>query len=171
VVPANLPENEGHSAGAEPARAAEALALAKAVAVARRRPEALVLGADTLVWVEGRVLGKPSGASEAAEMLRILSGRAHRVVTGVALVCASRDIWTTAHETTLVTFRKLSEKEISSYVAGSEPYDKAGAYGVQGKASLFVEKLEGDYENVVGLPLKTVARLLEEVGVELWPAG
>lgn len=169
IVPAGLPENEGAAHGSEPALAAEALALAKAEAVAAARPEALVIGADTLVSVGGRTLGKPSGPKEARSMLEALSGRSHRVVTGVALVCLSRGIKETAHEETAVAFRPLEAREIESYVAGGEPYDKAGAYAVQGKAGLFVEAVEGDYDNVVGLPLKMVARMLEEAGVDIWP--
>lgn len=169
VVPAGLPENEGADAQADPADAAENLALAKASAVASAHPESLVLGADTIVCLGERLMGKPKDATEARRMLEALSGRTHQVVTGLALVCSSRGIKATAHETTSVTFRHLSTREISSYTAGSEPYDKAGAYAVQGKASLFVEQIDGDYDNVVGLPLKTVARLLVEAGVELWP--
>lgn len=169
VVPADLPEDEGAHLDAEPALAAEALALAKAEAVAVARPEALVIGADTLVSVGGRTLGKPSGPKEARSMLEALSGRSHRVVTGVALVCLSRAIRAAAHEETVVAFRPLEAREIESYVAQGEPYDKAGAYAVQGKAGLFVEAVEGDYDNVVGLPLRRVARMLEEAGVDIWP--
>lgn len=169
VVPAGLPENEGHQPGGGPEEAARSLALAKAEAVSLLHPEALVLGADTIVALEGRFLGKPRDVDEARSMLQALSGRTHQVVTGVALVSKSRGLKEVAHEATDVTFRKLSALEIESYASGEEPYDKAGAYAVQGKASLFVESLAGDYDNVVGLPLKTVARLLEAAGVELWP--
>ena len=132
-------------------------------------PEALVLGADTLVCVGGRCLGKPADAAEARAMLEALSGRTHTVVTGVALVGREMGLSATVHEATNVTFRRLSEREIAGYAASDEPADKAGAYAVQGKAGLFVERVDGDYDNVVGLPLKTVARLLEAAGVELWP--
>jgi septum formation protein len=169
VVPADLSESEEAGRQADPAQTAEALALAKAEAVASAHPDSLVLGADTIVCLEERLFGKPADAAEACQMLEALSGRTHQVVTGVALVCASRGFRATAHETTSVTFRRLSSGEIASYASGGEPYDKAGAYAVQGKASLFVEQVEGDYDNVVGLPLKTVARLLEAAGMELWP--
>ncbi len=171
VVPAGLPE-EAASADAssdQAAQVAEALALAKADAVAADHPEALVLGADTLVCVGGRCLGKPADTAEARAMLEALSGRTHTVVTGVALIGRERGLRATAHETTAVTFRRLSEREIAGYAASDEPADKAGAYAVQGKAGLFVERVDGDYDNVVGLPLKTVARMLEAAGVELWP--
>ncbi len=169
VVPPKTAENEGTGGGLEPHRAAEALALAKAESVAESYPEALVLGADTLVCVDDLVLGKPADGAEARSMLEALSGRTHRVVTGVALVGHSRGLKATAHETARVSFRALEGREIESYVASGEPYDKAGAYAVQGKAGLFVRSVEGDYDAVVGLPLRAVARLLEEAGVELWP--
>jgi septum formation protein len=170
VIPAGLHEEAGADAPAErAAHVTEALALAKAEAVAAENPDALVLGADTLVYVGERCLGKPADAAEARAMLETLSGRTHTVVTGVALVGRERDLQATAHETTSVTFRRLSDREIIGYAASSEPSDKAGAYAVQGKAGLFVDHIEGDYDNVVGLPLKTVARLLEAAGVELWP--
>ncbi|MDV2504339.1 MAG: Maf family protein [bacterium] len=170
VVPAGLPEEtDAADAVDRPAQVAEALALAKADAVADDHPEALVLGADTLVCVGGRCLGKPADAAEARTMLEALSGRTHTVVTGVALIGRERGLRATAHEATDVTFRRLSEREIAGYAASGEPADKAGAYAVQGKAGLFVERVDGDYDNVVGLPLKTVARLLEAAGVELWP--
>ncbi|MFQ5893090.1 MAG: Maf family protein [Nitrospinota bacterium] len=170
VVPAGLPEEAGAADPASsPARVAEALALAKAEAVAADHPAALVLGADTLVCVGDKRFGKPADAAEARAMLEALAGRTHTVVTGVALVGYARGLQALAHETTAVTFRRLSAREVASYVASGEPADKAGAYAVQGKASLFVERVEGDYDNVVGLPLRTVARLLETAGVELWP--
>ncbi|MDA2916004.1 Maf family protein [Nitrospinae bacterium AH_259_B05_G02_I21] len=172
VVPAGLPEETDSAEAVDrPAQVAEALALAKADAVADDHPEALVLGADTLVCVGGRCLGKPADAAEARAMLEALSGRTHTVVTGVALIGRERGLQATAHETTAVTFRRLSEREIAGYAASGEPADKAGAYAVQGKAGLFVERVEGDYDNVVGLPLKTVARMLEAAGVELWPGA
>lgn len=169
VVPAGLPEGQGEGPQGGPEEAAEGLALAKAEAVSPNHSDSLVLGADTIVAAGGRFFGKPADAAEARSMLEALSGRTHQVVTGVALVCRSRGLKEVAHEATDVTFRKLSAGEIESYVLSDEPYDKAGAYAVQGKAGLFVESLQGDYDNVVGLPLKTVARLLEAAGVELWP--
>lgn len=170
VVPAGLPEQDETAAPeGRPAEVAEFLALAKADIVAAVHPEALVLGADTLVFVGRRRFGKPADVSEARSMLEVLSGRTHTVVTGVALIGLDRGLRASAHETTAVTFRRLSAREMDSYAASGEPADKAGAYAVQGKASLFVERVEGDYDNVVGLPLKTVASLLGAAGVELWP--
>ena len=169
IIPAERAEGSEGAGAMEPAQAAEANALAKAEEVAAGSPGALVLGADTLVCLGERLLGKPADEAEARAMLEALSGRTHTVVTGVALVGVERGLRATAHETTTVAFRRLSPREIAAYASGPEPFDKAGAYAVQGKAALFVERLEGDYDNVVGLPLKTVARLLEAAGVELWP--
>jgi septum formation protein len=119
----------------------------------------LVLGADTTVVVDGEILGKPVDAGDAARMLRMLSGRTHRVITGVAVVSASRT--EVAAEVTAVKFLTLSEEEISAYVATGEPMDKAGAYAIQGRAAKWIPRIEGDYFNVVGLPLALVSSLLE----------
>ena len=149
----------------------EALVLAlsrqKAEEVARRCGDAgaVVIGADTVVALEGRILGKPRDAEQAAEMLRALSGRSHLVYTGVT-VCRGARVLSRA-ERTEVWFRPLEEGEIARYIATGEPMDKAGAYGAQGLASLFVEKLEGDFFNVMGLPLCLLGKMLMELGVHL----
>jgi septum formation protein len=129
------------------------LACAKAQAVQGD----LVLGADTVVVLDGQIMGKPADAEDAARMLRSLSGRAHEVLTGICLI--GREI-TVAHDTTTVLFSELSEEEIWDYVATGEPMDKAGAYAIQGTASRFVERIEGSYSNVVGLPMAMVYRQL-----------
>jgi septum formation protein len=119
-----------------------------------------VLGADTDVCVDDRILGKPRDAADAAEMLRLLSNRWHEVTTGVCLISpggAEEDI---AHETTRVQFSQLSEQEVAAYVATGEPMDKAGAYAIQGWAARWIPRIEGDYSNVVGLPVALVYRLL-----------
>ena len=141
-------------AGGDPAAYAESLARAKAARV----PGALVVGADTVVVLDGDVLGKPAGTSEAAGMLRRLSGRTHEVVTGVAV---RRDgELRSGHAAARVTFRPLAEDEIDAYVASGEPLDKAGAYAYQGGAGAFVTRLEGDPDTVIGLPLALLRRLL-----------
>ena len=117
-----------------------------------------VLGADTVVVIDGRLLGKPRDAAEASEMLRLLSGRTHDVITGVCLF--REENCQTVAETTKVTFAELSDSEIESYVATGEPLDKAGGYGIQGSACKFIERIEGCYFNVVGLPISRVYRLL-----------
>ncbi|MFY9647800.1 MAG: Maf family protein [Terriglobales bacterium] len=139
---------------------AERLAREKALAVAGQRPRDTVLGADTVVVVDGELLGKPCDASDAARMLRMLSGRLHQVITGVCLVSSGEPF--VASETTLVTVSKISEQEIADYVASGEPMDKAGAYAIQGIASRWIPRIEGDYSNVVGLPVALVWRMLGE---------
>jgi len=123
------------------------------------QPSLAVLGADTTVTLDSTILGKPVDAADAARMLRLLSGRTHRVITGVALVTASGV--EVAAEATAVRFLTLSDAEIADYVAGGEPVDKAGAYAIQGRAARWIPRIEGCYFNVMGLPLALVASLLE----------
>jgi septum formation protein len=136
----------------------EEVALAKARSVRSRYPDQLILGADTIVVCSGKVLGKPKDKEEARAMLRLLSGRVHKVVTGIAFVKGSREL--TSREETLVWMRKIEEEEISEYAASDEPYDKA-AYAIQGKGAIFVQKIEGCFFNVVGLPLFKVSNILK----------
>jgi septum formation protein len=146
------------------------LAREKALAVWRARSkeaaqEDVVLGADTIVVVDEAILGKPADAEDAVRMLRLLSGRVHRVITGVCFVRSSgNEELTTASETTLVTMNELSDAEIREYVATGEPMDKAGAYAIQGRASRWIPRIEGDYSNVVGLPVALVWRILSGCG-------
>lgn len=126
-----------------------------------------VLGADTIVVLDGEVMGKPSDLTEAKTMLRRLSGRTHEVITGVALVNVGSGALRVTHERTGVRFADLSDAEIESYVATGEPMDKAGAYAAQGRGSLFIEGIEGDYWNVVGLPVRIVYRLVSDMQGEL----
>ncbi len=134
---------------------------AQAVFDAGGNAEAVVLGADTTVTLDNHMLGKPEDAADAARMLRLLSGRTHRVITGVAVVTARRV--EVAAEVTGVRFRTLSDEEIAAYVATGEPMDKAGAYGIQGRAARWIPRVEGCYFNVVGLPLALVTTMLEVV--------
>lgn len=147
-------------AGAEPRHGVRALALAKARAVALRRPDAVVVGADTIVVARGARLGKPQDAAAARAMLARLHGRAHQVWTGVAVV-RGREQRTIA-EVTEVRFHRMTPAEIDAYVASGEPLDKAGAYGIQGLGAAFVRGIAGDYANVVGLPLARLRRVLAE---------
>ena len=119
----------------------------------------VVLGADTTVVLDNQILGKPESPADAARMLRLLSGRTHRVITGVALVTADRT--EVAAEVTAVKFLTLSDAEIADYIATGEPMDKAGAYAIQGRAARWIPRIEGDYFNVVGLPIALVTTLLE----------
>ena len=145
---------------APPRHGVRALALDKAKRVAARRAGAVVIGADTVVVVRGVRLGKPADAGEARAMLNRLQGRTHEVWTGVAVV--RDDEQRTAAECTKVQFARLTEDEIAAYVASGEPLDKAGAYGIQGLAGQFVKRIEGDYANVVGLPLARLRAILAE---------
>ena len=163
VVPAPGVE-EPYRSGEPPTAYAERMALRKAEEGARRCREGsvVVLGADTVVEREGKLLGKPASAAEAESMLQELSGRVHRVITGVALTRPGSPRRSVAHEITRVYFRPLTREEIRDYVATGEPLDKAGAYAVQGRAARFVTRIEGCYFNVVGLPVALVDRLLRE---------
>ncbi len=143
----------------------ERLALHKAREVAANQGEdAVVIGADTIVVLDGHILGKPKNAAEALQMLTALSGRKHLVHTGVAVVCG--DEVELRHETTKVTFCTLTQREMLAYIATGEPMDKAGAYGIQGRGALFIDKIEGDYYNVVGLPISCLNRMLGRFGVQ-----
>lgn len=144
----------------------EAVAREKCLAVAARCPDALVIGADTVVAVDDVALGKPGDAAEAARMLRLLSGREHRVLTGVA-VGVGDDV-VSGCEITSVEFDDLSDAQIEAYVRSGEPFDKAGGYGIQGRASVFVRGIRGCYFNVVGLPLYRLSRMLERAGTVPW---
>jgi septum formation protein len=197
VQPADIDETP--LTGEAPRDCAERLAREKALAVWRvrakdarsddARPQDVVLGADTIVVIDETILGKPADAEDAARMLRLLSGRTHRVITGVCVVgpadsgqlpvtsrstsrnvsdgngAADRPPLTSASQTTLVTMNELSDEEIRDYVATGEPMDKAGAYAIQGMASRWIPRIEGDYSNVVGLPVALVYRMLHDRGV------
>ena len=164
VVPA-LGE-EIASPGLSSAQLVEVLSRQKAEEVAvQAGPDDVVIAADTVVAVDGAVLGKPRDPADAARMLSLLSGRAHTVYTGVTV---RRGTFSrTAHEATQVRFRPLTQSEISAYIATGEPMDKAGAYGVQGKGALLVERLDGDFFNVMGLPVLRLSQMLLHFGVRL----
>jgi septum formation protein len=160
AVPAEIDERPRGGEAPEPY--VERIAREKARAVASRRPETAVLGADTTVVVDGLILGKPSDDEDARRMLLKLSGRTHDVLTGVAVIAGGR--LTSAVETTRVRFARMTEADIDWYLASGEPRGKAGAYAIQGLASRFVEWIEGSYSNVVGLPVALVWRLLRGLG-------
>ncbi len=145
------------------------LALAKAKSVQPRFPGELILGADTIVLFKGEIFGKPRDAAEAAAMLAALSGNVHRVVTAMALLQGEKTF--TAKEETRVFMRPFAVEEIEAYLATGEPFDKAGAYGIQGRGAVLVERIEGCYFNVVGLPLSCLALGLREFGRSIWEGG
>lgn len=159
--------DESVLAGEDPVAYVTRLAREKAQAVfdglGAAQTGAVVLGADTTVTIDGAILGKPADAEEARQMLRRLAGRVHRVATGVAVVSA-QGVTATA-ETTAVEFLPMSEEKIAGYVASGEPMDKAGAYGIQGRAARWIPRIEGCYYNVMGLPLARVAAMLVAAGV------
>jgi septum formation protein len=159
VHPAHIPEDP--KPGEDPISYVVRLAREKAEAVFRQLNDSTstILGADTTVVIDNQILGKPADAADAARMLRLLSGRTHRVITGVAVVTAART--EVAAEVTAVKFLTLSDEEIAAYIATGEPMDKAGAYAIQGRAARWIPRIEGDYFNVVGLPLALVSTLLE----------
>jgi septum formation protein len=154
--------------GEAPQACAERLAREKALDVFRLRPQDFVLGADTIVIVNGQILGKPHDVADAARMLRLLVGRTHQVTTGICLMRPDdkgrSSVDDTRSETTRVTMSGLNEDDIRSYIATGEPMDKAGAYAIQGIASRWISQIEGDYFNVVGLPVSLVYRMLQENG-------
>ncbi|MVB11013.1 Septum formation protein Maf [Caprobacter fermentans] len=156
AAPANVSETFLH--GTPPMQIVEQLATRKAQAVAKQHPEAVVLAADTLVVLKGRILGKPKDADAAKAMLKLLSGNVHQVYTGYTVISGKKLIC--GHECTSVEFYALSQQEIDAYVDSGEPLDKAGAYGIQGRGALFVKRINGDYYNIVGLPISKIHRIL-----------
>ena len=162
VRPADI--DESVLPGERPAPHAERLARTKALAVAGTDGNALTIGSDTIVVVDGDILGKPGDADEARRMLRRLSGREHVVFTAVAVAYGGR-VASSVEEVT-VSFRALTDHDIDAYVATGEPMDKAGAYGIQGYGATIVERIDGDYFAVMGLALGRMVRLMAELGVE-----
>ena len=138
------------------------MAREKALFVAVQRPDQMILGADTIVVVDGEMLGKPADKEDAKRMLRMLSGREHEVITGVCL--AGPGFVDVRSESTRVTMTELSEQDMDFYVSSGEPMDKAGAYAIQGIASRWIPRIEGDYANVVGLPVSRVCGMLKRAG-------
>ncbi|MBJ8028321.1 nucleoside triphosphate pyrophosphatase [Bacillus cereus group sp. N21] len=158
IVVSEIEETIG--AYSSPADIVMSLALQKASAVVENHEDSVVLGADTIVTYESRILGKPKDEAEAKEILQLLSGKIHEVYTGVALISKEKTV--TFYERTEVTFWELTEEEVDAYIATKEPLDKAGSYGIQGKGSIFVQHIQGDYYSVVGLPIARLVRELKQ---------
>jgi septum formation protein len=156
--------------GGDPHAYAQKLSLAKAREVASRHRDSVIIAADTFGMVDGRFVGKPRTAVEARRTLAGLSGRCHIVITGFTVLDTAKGRSVSRSVETIVQFRRLTRKEITAYAATGEPLDKAGAYAIQGRGAVLVERIEGDYFNVVGLPLATLAEALKEFGVEVLPA-
>ena len=157
IIPSGLSEEE--MPHLDPIEAAATLALHKAREVAGRLRKGMVLGADTIVYLEGRIMGKPRDAQEAREYLRFLSGKTHRVTTALALIDAESDHEEMAAETTRVKMHPLSDEEIQTYLESGESFDKAGAYAIQGKGFILIDKIWGSYTNVIGLPVGRLKQL------------
>lgn len=164
MQPGNVEEDLSQLEGS-PAEKAKQLAFMKAREIADRNREGLVLGADTIVVVDGMIFGKPENNADARCMLMELSGREHSVITGLALIDSFSGEFRMDHEETRVRFARLTEDEIEAYIRTGEPFDKAGAYALQGMGALLVEGIVGCYSNVVGLPLMRLRKLLAEFGI------
>ena len=165
VEPSNYQENIRFDL--EPHDLARALSLEKARLVARNHRNALVIAADTFIVFEGKILGKPRTETQAKEMLETMSGKPHSVITGFTIVDTDNNKTLSRSVETKVHLRKLSSDEIDAYVRSKEPLDKAGAYAIQGLGSVIAEKIEGDYFNVIGLPLSALTESLKEFGVHI----
>ena len=162
TVPAYV--NENYLAGESPRQHVKRLSNDKAMVIAKKYPEAWVLGADTIVVIDGLVLGKPKNEFQAREMLQKLSGREHKVFTGFTIARLAAEIYQTKVIQSAVQFKTISPKEMKWYVACDEPYDKAGGYAVQGKGACFIKSIRGSYTNVIGLPLCEVLEAFNKLG-------
>lgn len=162
VIPSDAKESEIQKR--EPVRFAKRSALLKAERVSKGLKEGVVIGADTIVVLNGEILGKPRDRRNALSMLSKLNGREHRVITAIAIINVKGNKIYTDYEKTLVKMRRIDKEEMDSYLKTDEWRDKAGAYGIQGRVGGFVEYIKGDYFNVVGLPLKRLRRLLYNAG-------
>ncbi len=167
VVPSGI--DEIMPEGCAPEEIATGVALQKAKYVAKGLDyPAFVIGADTIVVLDGRIMGKPSGAKEAIEMLKKLSGRVHTVITGVAVIDNESMERRSGHQRTLIKMRDIHPERIKRYIATGEPLDKAGAYAVQGRAAIFIHSIRGCYYNVVGLPITKLDDLFSSLGMDLF---
>ena len=155
------------SPGLSPREQAKQFALDKALSIARRHPDDLVLGSDTVIEIDGTLVGKPQDLDDAETMLRQLRGRSHHVHTGIALIHEAAYVTIVHVETALVRMTPFTDQELRRYLETGESLGKAGAYSIQGEAARFIEKIEGDYPTIVGLPLRQTADLLEQQGVVL----
>ena len=155
------------SAGLSPREQAKQFALDKALSIARRHPDDLVLGSDTVIEIDGILVGKPQDLDDAETMLRLLRGRSHHVHTAIALIHEAAYVTHVRVETALVRMTPFTDQELGRYLETKESLGKAGAYSIQGEAARFIEAIEGDYPTIVGLPLRQTADLLEQRGVVL----
>lgn len=155
----------------EPRELAKALSLRKARAVGARHPDAIIIAADSFIIYRGVIMGKPENEGEARRMLKTLSGRRHSAVTGFAIMDTGTGKTVSRTVETTVYMKNLTSQDIDAYVGSGEPLDKAGAYAIQGLGSLIIERIEGDYFNVIGLPLSALAESLKEFGINVLSGG
>lgn len=167
VMPSNFDEQLNNDR--EPADVAEELAAGKAMAIAREFPAATVIGADTIVSIDGKQLEKPTSPENATEMLTLLAGKTHEVTTGIAVICLDEGIHLVDSDTTKVTFKPYDERAIRDYVATGDCMDKAGAYGIQSGAAPLIEGYSGRYDTVVGLATTVLAEMLSMIGIRAEP--
>jgi septum formation protein len=165
VDPSDFPENLTQDL--PPESLVKFISIGKASAISAKYPDALIIAADTIGVLGNRIIGKPHTSEEAVKILQRLSGKTHRVITGLTVLDTGSNKMLTRIVETRVSIKALTQQEIDGYVKSGEPLDKAGAYAIQGLGSLIVEKIVGDYYNVVGLPLRTLADCLEEMGMKL----
>ena len=159
-----FPENiEGKNISTDPVSHVLELSRKKTENVAKKVKDSLILGADTIVVLNGAILGKPKDGKDAFRMLKQLSGKEHKVYTGISLVDKDKGRVLSGYQLTKVKFNQLKDKEIKDYIDTGEPLDKAGAYGIQGMGNFLVEKIEGDLDNVIGLPLRKLEELLRKI--------
>jgi septum formation protein len=159
--------NEESFAFKSPLKLARELSLAKVNKIAPKYKDAIIIGADTFVVLDNEVIGKPKSEKNVVEILKKLSGKTHTVVTGYTILDTKIKKIVTQTVTTKVTFKKLTKNEIEEYLKTNEPLGKAGAYAIQGKAGLFIEKINGDYFNIVGFPINKISEALKEFGIEI----
>lgn len=167
AIPSNF--NEQLDDARDPEAVAKELGLAKALDIAELYPEAIVIGSDTIVCVDGRQLAKPRDIAEAREMLALLNGKTHQVVTSAVVVCKAAGAQFIGADTTNVTFKQLDENTIDAYVDTGDPMDKAGGYGIQSGAAHLIDHIEGNYDTVVGFPTQLVASYLAEFHIPTKP--
>lgn len=165
VTPSDCEESVDSKLG--PHDLAKKLSLEKAKSVSDKNKDALVIGADTFIAYEGKIIGKPKDDEEAREIIKMLQGKAHSVITGLTVIDSDTGKTVSSSVETKVHFKKLGEDEIDGYILTEEPQDKAGAYGIQALGAVLVDKIDGDYFNVVGLPLSLLYDVLKEFGVNL----
>lgn len=163
VIPSTIDESEFPLS--DPETYVQVLATAKALDIGRKHPESWVIGADTIVLINETILGKPRSKNQARAMLQQLSGKTHQVLTGYCICCESRQVLFSETVSTSVLFKQLSEDEIEWYIGSDEPFDKAGAYAIQGLGTFLVKAINGSYTNVVGLPVCEVIEFLIKQGV------